>query len=104
MLGRRPPAGRTRPVAVRGGDLMNACGPIRLIALNIGLSAGVVGEELFIALVLVDMVAVIAVIAVIAVVATVMTVPVPSRLDRRDAGSCAATEAPEGKEAAAAPS
>jgi Kef-type K+ transport system membrane component KefB len=72
---------------------MNARGLMQLIALNIGLSAGIVSEELFTALVLV------------ALVTTVMTVPVLSRLDRRDARSRAAAEAPEGEEeVAAAPS
>jgi Kef-type K+ transport system membrane component KefB len=66
---------------------------MQLIALNIGLSAGIVSEELFTALVLV------------ALVTTVMTVPVLSRLDRHDARSRATQAAPEGEEeVAAAPS
>jgi len=85
--------GEPGPVAVRVGALMNARGLMQLIALNIGLSAGIVSEELFTALVLV------------ALVTTIMTVPVLSRLDRRDARSRAAEEAPEGEEeVAAAPS
>lgn len=65
--------GEPGPVAVRVGALMNARGLMQLIALNIGLAAGIVSEELFAALVLV------------ALVTTVMTVPVLSWLDRRDA-------------------
>ncbi|WP_406120977.1 cation:proton antiporter [Streptomyces sp. NBC_00989] len=75
--------GEPGPVAVGVGALMNARGLMQLIALNIGLSAGIVSEELFTALVLV------------ALVTTVMTVPVLSRLDRRDARSRAAQAAPE---------
>jgi Kef-type K+ transport system membrane component KefB len=85
--------GEPGPVAVRVGALMNARGLMQLIALNIGLSAGIVSEELFTALVLV------------ALVTTVMTVPVLSLLDRREATSRATEEAPEGEEeVAAAPS
>jgi Kef-type K+ transport system membrane component KefB len=85
--------GEPGPVAVRVGALMNARGLMQLIALNIGLSAGIVSEELFTALVLV------------ALVTTVMTVPVLSRLDRHDARSRATQAAPEGEEeVAAAPS
>ncbi|SFC19113.1 cation:proton antiporter [Streptomyces aidingensis] len=68
---RGEPAG----VALRIGALMNARGLMQLIALNIGLEAGIVGRELFTALVLV------------ALVTTVMTVPMLNRLDRRDARS-----------------
>jgi Kef-type K+ transport system membrane component KefB len=60
-------------VAVRIGALMNARGLMQLIALNIGLAAGIVSQELFSALVLV------------ALVTTVMTSPVLEWLDRRDA-------------------
>jgi Kef-type K+ transport system membrane component KefB len=85
--------GEPGPVAVRVGALMNARGLMQLIALNIGLSAGIVSEELFTALVLV------------ALVTTVMTVPVLSLLDRRDATPRATEEAPEGEEeVAVAPS
>jgi Kef-type K+ transport system membrane component KefB len=77
--------GEPRAVAVRVGTLMNARGLMQLIALNIGLAAGIVSDELFAALVLV------------ALVTTVMTVPVLNRLDRRDAaGSPAATAEPDG--------
>ncbi|GAA3840052.1 cation:proton antiporter [Streptomyces coacervatus] len=84
--------GEPGPVAVRVGALMNARGLMQLIALNIGLAAGIVSEELFTALVLV------------ALITTVMTVPVLSRLDHRDARSRAAEETREGEEAAAAAS
>lgn len=60
-------------VALRVGALMNARGLMQLIALNVGLSAGIVGDELFSALVLV------------ALVTTVMTSPVLTWLDRREA-------------------
>jgi Kef-type K+ transport system membrane component KefB len=63
-----PPA-----VAVRVGALMNARGLMQLIALNIGLQAGLIDSRMFTALVLV------------ALVTTVMTAPVLSWLDRRDA-------------------
>ncbi|MER7787080.1 cation:proton antiporter [Streptomyces sp. NPDC097640] len=72
--------GEPGPVAVRVGALMNARGLMQLIALNIGLAAGIVGDELFAALVLV------------ALVTTVMTVPVLSWLDRREARSAVAEE------------
>lgn len=65
---REPPS-----VAVRVGALMNARGLMQLIALNVGLAAGIVSQALFSALVLV------------ALVTTVMTAPVLSWLDRRDA-------------------
>ncbi|WP_328677477.1 hypothetical protein OG226_13820 [Streptomyces sp. NBC_01261] len=65
-------------------------------AAAIGLSAGIVSEELFTALVLV---------ALVTTVMTVMTVPVLSGLDRRDGRSRTAEEAPEGEEEmSAAPS
>ena len=82
--------GEPGPVAVRVGALMNARGLMQLIALNIGLSAGIVSEELFTALVLV------------ALVTTVMTVPVLSLLDRRDARSRTPEKAPEDEEEVAA--
>jgi Kef-type K+ transport system membrane component KefB len=66
--------------------LMNARGLMQLIALNIGLAAGIVSEELFAALVLV------------ALVTTVMTVPLLSLLDRRDARPRTAAETHEGEE------
>ncbi|MCX4855796.1 cation:proton antiporter [Streptomyces canus] len=82
--------GEPGPVAVRVGALMNARGLMQLIALNVGLTAGIVSEELFTALVLV------------ALITTVMTVPVLSWLDRRDARGRAPGEAElEDKKAAA---
>ncbi|NGO09271.1 cation:proton antiporter [Streptomyces sp. HC44] len=78
--------GEPGAVAVRVGALMNARGLMQLIALNIGLSAGIVSQELFAALVLV------------ALVTTVMTVPVLSWLDRRDARSAAAGEPQDAKD------
>ncbi|MGC0416686.1 cation:proton antiporter [Embleya sp. AB8] len=83
--------GESGPVAVRVGVLMNARGLMQLIALNIGLAAGIVGDELFAALVLV------------ALVTTIMTAPVLSLLDRRDARSrsASAEETPRGEEAVA---
>ncbi|MFI6438398.1 cation:proton antiporter [Streptomyces sp. NPDC050759] len=82
--------GEPGPVAVRVGALMNARGLMQLIALNVGLTAGIVSEELFTALVLV------------ALITTVMTVPVLSWLDRRDARAQAPGDAePENKKAAA---
>ncbi|MER5793624.1 cation:proton antiporter [Streptomyces sp. NPDC001980] len=65
--------GEPPEVAVRVGALMNARGLMQLIALNVGLAAGIVSDALFSALVLV------------ALVTTVMTAPVLSWLDRRDA-------------------
>ncbi|WP_398924008.1 cation:proton antiporter [Streptomyces sp. Ag109_O5-1] len=65
--------GEPPSVAVRVGALMNARGLMQLIALNVGLAAGIVSDALFSALVLV------------ALVTTVMTAPVLSWLDRRDA-------------------
>jgi Kef-type K+ transport system membrane component KefB len=59
--------------AMRIGTLMNARGLMQLIALNIGLEAGIVSSTLFAALVLV------------ALVTTVMTAPVLSWLNRREA-------------------
>ncbi|MFC9995221.1 cation:proton antiporter [Nocardia sp. NPDC127526] len=67
--------GESNSVALRVGALMNARGLMQLIALNIGLQAGIVSSELFAALVLV------------ALVTTTMTTPVLSRLERRDAKS-----------------
>ncbi|MCI3278082.1 cation:proton antiporter [Streptomyces cylindrosporus] len=72
-----------RAVAVRVGALMNARGLMQLIALNVGLSAGIVSESLFSVLVLV------------ALVTTVMTAPVLSWLDRRDTARAAAGPEPE---------
>jgi Kef-type K+ transport system membrane component KefB len=65
--------GESQPVALRVGSLMNARGLMQLIALNVGLEAGIVGPAMFTALVLV------------ALVTTLMTTPLMSWLDRREA-------------------
>ncbi|MEV6829784.1 cation:proton antiporter [Amycolatopsis sp. NPDC051102] len=65
--------GESQPVALRVGTLINARGLMQLIALNVGLAAGIVSPALFTVLVLV------------ALVTTIMTAPVLSWLDRRDA-------------------
>ena len=64
-------SGQDRPVALRLGTLMNARGLMQLIALNVGLAAGIVNGALFTALVLV------------ALVTTLMAAPMLSWLDRR---------------------
>ncbi|EWM12287.1 cation:proton antiporter [Kutzneria sp. 744] len=64
--------GEPGPVASRIGALMNARGLMQLIALNVGLSAGIVNSELFTVLVLV------------ALITTTMTTWVLSWLDRAD--------------------
>jgi Kef-type K+ transport system membrane component KefB len=66
-------AGEPPAIATRVGVLVNARGLMQLIALNVGLAAGIVSPALFTVLVLV------------ALVTTVMTAPVLSWLDRRDA-------------------
>ncbi|WP_206787969.1 cation:proton antiporter [Amycolatopsis sp. MtRt-6] len=66
-------AGEPPSIATRVGVLVNARGLMQLIALNIGLAAGIVSPALFTVLVLV------------ALVTTIMTAPLLSRLDRRDA-------------------
>ena len=65
--------GESPPVAVRVGALMNARGLMQLIALNVGLQAGIVTSQLFSALV------------VVAMVTTIMATPCLNWLDRRDA-------------------
>lgn len=65
--------GESQPVALRVGALINARGLMQLIALNVGLAAGIVSPALFTVLVLV------------ALVTTIMTAPLLSWLDRRDA-------------------
>jgi Kef-type K+ transport system membrane component KefB len=64
--------GEPPPVATRIATLMNPRGLMQLIALNVGLQAGIVNHELFTVLVLV------------ALITTVMTTPVLSWLDRAD--------------------
>ncbi|MFI6026720.1 cation:proton antiporter [Amycolatopsis magusensis] len=69
-------AGEPQDVSLRVGTLMNARGLMQLIAINVGLAAGIVTRELFSVLVLV------------AIVTTVMATPMLSlwdRLDRRRA-------------------
>jgi Kef-type K+ transport system membrane component KefB len=66
-------AGEEHRVAIRVGVLMNARGLMQLIALNVGLQAGIVTPALFSVLVLV------------AIVTTVMTSPWLTWLDRRAA-------------------
>ncbi|MFC4333166.1 cation:proton antiporter [Streptomyces andamanensis] len=65
-------AGEPGPVALRVGALMNARGLMQLIALNLGLAAGIVTQALFSALV------------VVAVVTTVMATPLLHWIDRRE--------------------
>ena len=64
--------GEPQPVALRVGALMNARGLMQLIALNIGLEAGIVNSSLFTVLVLV------------ALVTTLMTTPLLSWIERRE--------------------
>ena len=70
-------AGESGSVPARIGILMNARGLMQLIALNVGLQAGIASEDLFTSLVLV------------ALITTMMTAPLLSWVDRRDAGSAA---------------
>jgi len=63
--------GEPQPVALRVGALMNARGLMQLIALNVGLEAGIVTSSLFTVLVLV------------ALVTTLMTTPLLTWMDRR---------------------
>jgi Kef-type K+ transport system membrane component KefB len=65
-------AGERGPVAGRIGALMNARGLMQLIALNVGLQAGIASQDLFTSLVLV------------ALVTTIMAAPVLSWMDSRD--------------------
>ena len=65
--------GEPNAVAVRLGALMNARGLMQLIALNVGLEAGIVNRSLFTVLVLV------------ALVTTLMTTPLLSWIERREA-------------------
>jgi len=81
-------SGQDQPVALRLGALMNARGLMQLIALNVGLAAGIVNSELFTALVLV------------ALVTTLMAAPMLSWLDRR---LPVPAEEPDRLEAAAVP-
>ncbi|MEU4668822.1 cation:proton antiporter [Amycolatopsis sp. NPDC023774] len=76
-------AGESQPIALRVGVLVNARGLMQLIALNVGLAAGIVSPALFTVLVLV------------ALVTTIMTSPVLGWLDRRDRRKYAADQLPE---------
>jgi Kef-type K+ transport system membrane component KefB len=60
-------------VSARLGALMNARGLMQLIALNVGLQAGIASPDLFTSLVLV------------ALVTTIMTAPLLCWIDRREA-------------------
>ncbi|RDI60347.1 cation:proton antiporter [Nocardia pseudobrasiliensis] len=74
--------GEDNLTALRVGALMNARGLMQLIALNIGLAAGIVTNQLFTALVLV------------ALVTTTMASPILSWLDRREPKSPGQIEEP----------
>ncbi|GIE91478.1 cation:proton antiporter [Actinoplanes regularis] len=74
--------GEPSGVALRVGALMNARGLMQLIALNVGLEAGIVNASLFTVLVLV------------ALVTTLMTTPLLSWLDRRERRAPAPVEEP----------
>ncbi|MFF4592951.1 cation:proton antiporter [Amycolatopsis sp. NPDC001319] len=76
-------AGEPQPIALRVGVLVNARGLMQLIALNVGLAAGIVSPALFTVLVLV------------ALVTTIMTSPVLGWLDRRDRRKYSSDELPE---------
>ncbi|MFF3504990.1 cation:proton antiporter [Streptomyces sp. NPDC003247] len=65
-------AGEPNRVALRVGALMNARGLMQLIALNLGLAAGIVTQAMFSALV------------VVAIVTTVMATPLLALIDRRE--------------------
>ncbi|HWU08185.1 MAG TPA: cation:proton antiporter [Streptomyces sp.] len=65
-------AGEPQQVALRVGALMNARGLMQLIALNLGLAAGIVTQAMFSALV------------VVAITTTVMATPLLAVLDRRE--------------------
>jgi Kef-type K+ transport system membrane component KefB len=65
-------SGEPQDVAVRVGTLMNARGLMQLIAINVGLAAGIVSRELF------------SVLVVVALVTTIMAAPMLSFWDRRD--------------------
>jgi Kef-type K+ transport system membrane component KefB len=67
--------GEPKSVALRIGTLMNARGLMQLIAINVGMAAGIVNSTLFTALVLV------------ALVTTLMTTPVLAWIARREAKS-----------------
>jgi Kef-type K+ transport system membrane component KefB len=72
-------AGEGGWVSARLGALMNARGLMQLIALNVGLQAGIASRELFTCLVLV------------ALITTIMTAPLLSWIDSREAKTVAVT-------------
>ncbi|OKI04736.1 cation:proton antiporter [Streptomyces sp. CB02923] len=74
-------AGEEGAVALRIGTLMNARGLMQLIAINIGLAAGIVTPSMF------------AVLVVVALVTTVMATPLLTLWDRIDARRTAGTPA-----------
>jgi Kef-type K+ transport system membrane component KefB len=74
--------GEPNGVALKVGALMNARGLMQLIALNVGLEAGIVNASLFTVLVLV------------ALVTTIMTTPVLTWLERREKRVTAPVEEP----------
>jgi len=84
-------SGQDQATAVRLGTLMNARGLMQLIALNVGLQAGIINSELFTALVLV------------ALVTTLLASPALSLLDRTMPIRSERTGAETGAELAAAP-
>ncbi|MEV4351235.1 cation:proton antiporter [Actinoplanes sp. NPDC049596] len=75
--------GEPNGVALRIGSLMNARGLMQLIALNVGLEAGIVNSSLFTVLVLV------------ALVTTLMTTPMLSWIERRERRRAPAAQVPE---------
>ena len=75
--------GEPNGVALRVGALMNARGLMQLIALNVGLEAGVVNSSLFTVLVLV------------ALVTTLMTTPMLSWIERRERVAAPPVRVPE---------
>lgn len=72
--------GEPQGVALRVGALMNARGLMQLIALNVGLEAGIVGPAMFTVLVLV------------ALVTTLMTTPLLTLIERRERGRAPARQ------------
>jgi Kef-type K+ transport system membrane component KefB len=77
-------AGQSQAVSLRIGTLMNARGLMQLIAINVGLSEGIVTQSMFTVLV------------VVAVVTTLMATPLLRYFDRRD-GGIPVTQEPAGE-------
>jgi Kef-type K+ transport system membrane component KefB len=84
-------AGETGSVPARIGTLMNARGLMQLIALNVGLMAGIASQDLFTSLVLV------------ALVTTIMTAPLLTWIDHRERAARATPSAPLAAELGGAP-